>query len=177
MLPNILLFLTAALLGTASASAVPSAYAATYAILAARGIDPHGPIPLDAVPIPGTDGTGYTFEADSDTSHWVRTQHLSPKRALSGLSITMWSFTGCQGGGAYFGNVQYMQNSVSSSHNFYNAIDLQPRALLSSEKIDFSASMSANPDPCGTYLFSSPKGMGAGCRSLPGYSCFRLLRK
>lgn len=175
MLPNLLL-LTVALLGSASAFAVPSAYAATYAILAARGIDPHGPIPLDAVPIPGTNGTGYTFEADSDTSHWVRTQHLSPKRDLSGLSITMWSFAGCQGGGSFFGNVQYFHNSITGSNKFYNAIDLQPRALLSSEKIDFSASNSKNLDPCGTYQFSSPKGMAPGCRPLPGYTCFRLLR-
>lgn len=170
MLLNVLL-LSLSLLGSATALPSPSP-ADSIAILSARGIDPAGPIPADAVPIPGG---GFSFEADSDTSHWVRVQSTSglAKRQNSGLSMTMWAQAGCGGSGAFFGNVQYGASQVGSQ-SFYLSIQFPGRALLAKEQLDFSVINQLTGNRCATFVRTAPRQSGPGCFNEPAFSCFRL---
>lgn len=146
----------------------------TLAILAARGIDPRGPIPADATPIDG----GYTFAADSDAAHWSVAQAFTPgstlgKRDSSGLSMTMWSTNSCGGSGAFFGNVQYGASQVGGL-TYYQSIQFNGRALLSNEQADFSYINLLNGDRCATFQGSLGGRTPAGCYSVGSFSCFRL---
>lgn len=168
MIFNVLI-LSLSLLGAATAS--PSASEAA-GILSARGIDPFGSIPADAVAIPGG---GFSFAEDSDTSHWVRVQNSAlNKRASSGLSVTLWARSGCGGTGAFFSNVQYGVQSIGQQQ--YLAIEYRGRALLSNEQLDLSVDISGGADKCAHYVKSLPRSSGPGCFNQPAFSCIRLLK-
>lgn len=173
MLPNILLL---SLVSLASALSSPNASpsdAHALSTLASRGIDPLGPIPADATPLPNG---GYSFSADSDTAHWVRA-HNSPlsKRASSGLSITLWGLNNCGGPGAFFPNVEYGVSEVGGQ-DYYIGLEFKGRALLDNEQLDMSILLPAGQDKCAKYVTSLFGGSGAGCYAgLKAFSCMRLL--
>lgn len=178
MLFNALLSLSLISLATAYPS--PSADTA-LATLFARGIDPSGPIPADAVPI---SGGGFSFSADSDTAHWVRAQSSFSssssssdltKRESSGLAITLWTLFGCSGSGAYFANVQYGQPGVGSIL-YYQSAEIRGRSLRGNEQLDFSYVDVLGGNKCAHYVGSATKFHPVGCSDQGAFSCFRLLK-
>lgn len=162
---------TGLLATTALGIALPDLTPKSVSICAERGIDIHGPIPSDAIPFAG----GYTFSADSNTSHWVRAQsHSLAKRNSADIAITMWTFPGCKGPGAYFPNVQYEHQNVAPTQYFYNTIETH-RGLRSGERLDFSQRTPQKPDDlCYRYLFTAQREMPAKCLDVDTVSCFRL---
>lgn len=129
-------------------------------ILASRGIDPNGPIPSDVVPLPNG---GYTFSADSNTAHWVRVHNAGlSKRAISGLSVTLWGGFTCDGNGAFFPNVEYAVSCLGAQE-YYATVEFRGGALLGKEQMDFSRLVPGGADRCASYVESFVGGTPAGC--------------
>lgn len=181
-----LLLTTLTVLSTATAlpAELTTHITESHRILARLGIDPSGPIPSDAVPMPGG---GFSFEADSPTSHWVRVQpEIAPpadaatlsERATSGysgLSLTMWGGHLCDGSGAYVPNAKYGVQYVGDGPKWYNTLQWKGRALLSQEQLDISYVDSSHPsNKCGIFARSAKKGAPPQCFQTGSYSCFNL---
>lgn len=175
MLSNVLLTCLSLLSVT---TALPSSLGArsptdTLSILVSRGIDPSGPIPSDATPLPNG---GFSFAADSDASHWARAQALV-KRGSSGLSITLWGDGHCGGPGAFFGNVQYGNSNVGE-RDFYLSVQYSGRALLDNEQMDLSKLVPNGSDKCARYVRTLGPRTPPGCYADGNsYSCMRLLTR
>lgn len=169
MIFNVLL-LSLSLIG--SSTALPSASASnSLAILAARGIDPSGPIPADAVALPGG---GFSFAADSDTAHWVRAGNSDlTKRENSGLTVSMWSAPSCAGSGAVFPNMVYGQQSIGGLEK-YISYEFRGRALLQNEQLDLSVIAFSGGDKCAKFVKTIKGGSAPGCLNQVGFSCMRL---
>lgn len=166
MIFNVIL-LSISLLGAATALPSPSVSEA----LVARGIDPSGPVPADAVLVPG----GFTFAADSDAALWVRAQNAGlSKRDNSGLSITMWSLPSCKGSGSFIGNMPYDSPTVGQGQ--FLSIQYNGRALLSNEQLDLSVENAGFSDKCAHFVKSYRSSDGSGCFNGAAYSCIRLIR-
>lgn len=137
-----------------------------------RGIDVRGPITADAQPIEG----GFTFEADSDASHWARCQialATSPdleKREYANIGIGMFAKDLCNGQGAWFDDVQYNVQSYATL-NLYS-VGISFRGLRNNEHLDFSRL--SGTDWCATYLYSAGYMTGVGCFNSQAINCFRL---
>lgn len=120
MLPQTLL--SAPLTASALSATIPAAPVAVdladaHSIAEARGIDITGPIPSDATAIPG----GYSFEADSDASVWVRAQLASStsleKRQQANIGIGMFTAANCGGMGLWVENVRYGTPGTFTTHS------------------------------------------------------------
>lgn len=169
-----LLLVSLSLLSAVSATPTPTTTDPLH-ILALRGIDPLGPIPADATPLPNG---GYSFAADSDTAHWVLARDSLPlsKRAVSGLSISMWSNPDCSGSGGFFGNVAYDRFHVGLITN-YAAVLYNGRALLDNEQLDFYSVNTLNQDPCGIHVSTAARRSAAGCHVVGRpFGCFMMTK-
>lgn len=137
------------------------------------GIDPSGPPPSDAIPVPG----GFTFTADSDAAHWVRAQLSLPPATLaaresSGMKVGIFVGSNCQGGGRYAENVDYNQQNVGDVNAEYHSILMATRQIRVNEQLDLS--LRSGSDLCAVFK-GSVTGRGTGCFNQVPYSCFRLI--
>lgn len=143
-------------------------------ICAQRGIDVSGPIPSDAT----ATENGFTFEADSDASHWARAQIALAtstdltKREYANIGIGMFAQNNCGGQGAWFDNVQYDVQHVD--HVNFFSVGISYRGLRDNEHLDFSRLQGS--DYCGQYLYSAGFLTNVGCFSSQAINCFRLWR-
>lgn len=141
-----------------------------------RGIDVHGPIPADATPIDG----GFSFKADSKAAFWVRAQGaLSAsgklaKREDSGMSVGMFVSSLCRGDGVFINNVKFDFQNIGPSNDVYNSVTIGGRGVFSNEQLDFST-RSGN-DRCAIFK-KSFHGVGTGCYTNEGITCFRLIHQ
>lgn len=151
---------------------VPVELVDAHSVAKTRGIDIAGPIPSDATVVPG----GYSFEAGSDASVWVRAQLASSesveKRELAHIGIGMFTSFDCLGRGFWVENVEYGRQ-LAGIYNFYS-VGISYRGMGDGEHLDFSRFNGQNY--CAVYAYSAGAYTGIGCFNSQPINCFELWR-
>lgn len=170
---------TSLFLASALSASVPSPTAvdlsSSLTLASVLGIDPSGPPPSDATPVPG----GFTFAAGSAAEKWVIAQLTLPAtplaaRELSGMKVGIFIDHDCKGGGRYAENVGYGVQNIADPDARYNSLLLATRQIRVDEQLDLS--LKQRTDACGFFQGSVTQ-RGTGCFNQLPFSCFRLIHR